>query len=147
VTTIAYRDGVLAADTGMTIGGSQFAHMTKIARNKRGDLAGGCGMAPWCCAFLKWFMNGEKGAPPPIEKDGGNDKSKGFIARARGGLVVHESDGTFAPIAPYYAIGSGRGEAIGAMFAGASAELAVRAAIAHDESTFGDVTVLRHEAA
>jgi ATP-dependent HslUV protease subunit HslV len=144
MTTIVYRDGELAADTGMTAGGSMVGHVTKIGRNAKGDLAGAAGDASYNFAFIAWFVVGEQGSAPEAKED---DKAfdRGVIFRRDGRIEVFEPRGRFECSAPYYALGSGRPEALGALFMGATAEQAVRAAMAHDANTFGDVDVLAHE--
>jgi hypothetical protein len=144
MTTIAYRNGILAADTGMSAGGSIVGSVTKIARSEKGDLAGAAGDASYNHDFIAWFVGGEQGNPPEAQEE---DKTfdRGVIFRRDGRIEVFEPRGRFECSAPYYAFGSGRPEALGAMFVGASAEQAVQAAIAHDPYTFGDIDVLSHE--
>lgn len=144
MTTIAYRDGVIAADTRMCVGDSIVGDVVKIARNSNGDLAGAAGDASYSFAFLNWFTGMESGACPEA-KQTDNSIDRGVIFRKNGTIIVYEPHGHFRASAPYFAVGSGRPEALGAMHAGASAEGAVRAAIAHDAYTGGNVTVLRHE--
>lgn len=144
MTTIAYRDGVLAADSRATAGDNIIGDIDKIARNVAGDLAGAAGLASYNYAFLEWFRNGEHGEPPKGSKDDGN-YDRGAIFRANGRIDIYEPSGQHATSGPYYALGSGRPEALGAMFTGADAATAVRAAIAHDINTGGTVTVLRHK--
>jgi len=144
VTTIAYRDGVLASDTIMSIGGCLLGETVKIWRSKNGDLAGVCGTAAYLHAFRDWFLKGQKGAPPEAKVDD-DCMDRGVIFRKDGRIEVYEEGGMFEVTAPYYAAGSGRAEACGALFAGADAEMAVRAAIEHDPHTGGKVIVLRHD--
>lgn len=144
MTTIAYRDGICAADTGTTQGGSQFSHTTKIARNTVGDIAAASGETGFCYAFKNWFIDGENGEPPKIERADDHDRGCGVIFRASGEIIRFESSGMFKQRAPFYALGSGRNEALGAMWMGASAVQAVQAAIDLDEGTFGDIDVLSH---
>jgi ATP-dependent HslUV protease subunit HslV len=67
------------------------------------------------------------------------------IYRRSGTIDVFEPRGKFAMNAPFYAFGSGKEPALGAMFAGADAETAIEAAIQFDPHTGGEITVLRHE--
>lgn len=146
MTVIAYRDGVLAADTLATAGDSKIGSAIKIARNSNGDLAGAAGLASYNHAFLKWFTGLESGQPPEARDEPSKDiYDRGVIFRKNGQIEVFEPSGKHTATAPYYAFGSGRPEALGAMHAGASAEGAVRAAMAHDKNCGGDITVLRHE--
>ncbi len=140
MTTIAYRNGVLAADTSLSTGGCMNGRVAKIAA-RGGDLAGVAGSAAFGAAFLKWFSNGEEGDPPQGEA---HDDSfdRGVVFRESGVVEVYEPLGRFDVECDYYAFGSGRSEALGAMFAGADAETAVRAAIQHDANTAGEVMVL-----
>lgn len=143
MTTIAYRHGIIAADTGMTVGGSRLGSARKIVCGPRGDLAGGAGSAAYSEGFCKWVAGGETGEPPkPNSDDHGMDR--GVIFRVNGAIEVHEPEGAFTCQAPYYAFGSWRPEALGAMYMGATAEQAIRAAMAHGAHTFGDVETLAH---
>ena len=142
MTTIAYRNGELAADTSTVAGGTRCGRIVKIVRGKRGELAAACGGATYNAAFLRWVRGGRRGNPPKTGGDNSGDKGAVFFPNRR--IEVFEGDGSFAFTADYYAIGSGRCEALGAMFVGASASLAVRASIAHDVNTHGEVVTLRH---
>lgn len=142
MTTIAFRDGELASDSGVTVGGSTLAQTTKIARNPRGDLAGCAGTATFMRAFLEWFGRGEFGDMPVPTKDE-NTIDRAMVCRQSGEIEIHEIGGYFTIRAPYYAIGSGRCEALGAFFAGSDAKGAIEAARHLDASTFGDILVLR----
>lgn len=142
MTTIAYRDGVLAADTGACAGDSRLGYVQKIARDKRGALAGAAGYATYVSTFLAWFRNGCRGGPPQAE-----DSDRGVIFHPTGKIVIYEKGGrgSFEMEAAYFAMGSGKPEALGAMFAGADAATAVQAAIEHDAHTYGEVVVLQHK--
>lgn len=144
MTTIAYRNGILAADTRVTIGGSAVGRMIKIARREDGALAFAAGAAGYNHAFLNWFMQGEKEKPPEA-KLCDNLIDRGVIVHSEGGMItVFEPDGKFEFSAPYCAIGSGRDIALGVMHHGGSAEQAVEAAIHHDNDTGGSIVVLKH---
>ena len=127
-------------------GGSVLGNVTKIARNAAGDLAGGVGFASTSAKFLEWFVKGEDGDPPKLIEDR-DIYDRCFIIRAarRNEVIVYEPTGTHRPTIDYFAAGSGKPEALGAMFVGASAADAVRAAIAHDVHCGGHVVVLAHE--
>lgn len=142
MTTIAYRDGMLAADTAMCQGGVMMGHLVKIHRRGDGHMVGAAGDASYNARFSKWFLEGEKG-PPPEAKEGPDWLDRGVIFRRDGSLHVFEPRGDFRCSDEFYALGSGKEAALGAMFAGATAENAVRAAIRFDPHTGGDVTVLR----
>jgi ATP-dependent HslUV protease subunit HslV len=143
MTTIAYRNGQLAADTQMCVSGSIIGKMIKIVRRTDGTLAGAAGNATYSNEFLKWVLEGEKGNLPKAEC---SDRTldRGVIFRPEGDIIVFEAEGSFKVQAEYYAFGSGMDYALGAMQVGASAERAVSAAIAHDPNSGGEVTTLTH---
>lgn len=145
MTVLAYRAGVLASDSQATLNGSSGAVARKIARNKTGDLAGATGDAVYAQAFLDWFEAGEKKKRPDATEKGKADASnRGLIVRNGGPIEIYEFDGMFKIKAEYYALGSGRSEALGAMAAGADAVGAVRAACAHDVYCGGEIQILKH---
>ena len=138
MTTIAYRDGVLAADTQINSGnGNRAGHIRKIGRTADGWLWGFTGSTEHMADCAEW-AEGREGKPPAIEgcfilisPDGRHKEwwGKGWIAAED----------------PQAAWGSGEKIARGAMHAGASASEAVQAAIALDTDSGGTVTVLRVE--
>lgn len=143
MTCIAYRNGVLAADGAMVTGGCIIGTTVKISRNKKGDLCGAAGEATFNGDFLRWFKNGEKGKFP-VGIDTHDNCDRAVIFRAAGTIEVYEGKGHFPITAEYYAMGSGRPEALGAMHAGATALEAVQAAVTHDLHCGLPITVLRH---
>jgi hypothetical protein len=146
MTTIAYRAGICAADTLAQIGSTSLGSVTKIVRSASGDLAGAAGLASYAEAFRHWVTGGENGDPPQA-RETDHVFDRGVIFRRSGEIVVFEPEGRFSVAAPYYAFGSGKEIAIGAMFMGATAPQAIEAAIKHDDGTGGEITVLRHDAA
>lgn len=143
MTTIAYRDGVLAADQAATRGTVIISGVIKAARASNGDLIAAAGDAGYNGAFLRWAEAGCAGDPPKANKED-NGWDTGLIFKADGTLILHEPSGWFTMRPAYYAIGSGKDIALGVMFAGGSAEQAVLAAIEHDFYTRGPITVLTH---
>lgn len=143
MTTIAYRDGVLAADSLSTRYGNREGTVCKIAK-KANLMAGASGSADMCQAFRVWFMTGCKGQPPYM---GDPDKSwaEGFIVMPDGAVAVFgpSSQWVNQPYGGFSAWGSGSDVALGAMAAGATAEQAVAAAIMLDINSGGEITVLR----
>jgi ATP-dependent protease HslVU (ClpYQ) peptidase subunit len=139
MTTIAYRAGVLAADTQMIQGTSVIGQTVKIVRRKDGVLCGGAGDLAWVQGFQRWFLEGEEGDPPPLD-----DASKGLIIRPKKPIEMFEEFGAIEWTSPFVAIGSGKEFALGAMYVGATAEQAVRAAMVLDPFTGGKVMKLRH---
>lgn len=143
MTTIAYRDGVLAADTLTTRGATAIVGVTKVAKGGT-RMGGACGGAGFCSEWLAWIR--EERPEPPEAKCVDDCNDVGMVVHADGRLEIYEPSGAYTIETPYYAFGSGRDQALGAMFAGADAETAVRAACEHDVYTGGPVTVLRREA-
>jgi len=133
----------MAADTRMIQGTAIIGQVTKIVRRDDGVLAGGAGDLAWVQAFHPWFLDGEEGDPPVVD-----ESSKGIIVRsARKPFEVFESSGAFEYRASYVAFGTGKEFALGAMYAGATAQGAVCAAMKFDPGTGGKLTVLRHDKA
>jgi 20S proteasome alpha/beta subunit len=144
MTTIAYRWGIIAADTRAMVAGSITGSVVKVVKRDDGALAGAAGGAAYCGPFLRWFLDGEQGDPPEA-KEGEHSYDRGLIFRCDpdGNIDIFEPPGKFTLQAEYYAAGSGMDMALGAMWAGKGPEDAVRAAIAHDPNSGGEITVLR----
>lgn len=141
MTTIAYRAGVMAADTQVTAG-IIVGTTTKIVRRKDGALCAGVGSLPWVQAFHRWFMAGEEGDPPEVPED-----SRGLIIGKRGPFEMFETNGAFEIKEPFIALGTGREFALGAMYVGATAAAAVKAAMEFDPYSGGKVMTLTHDKA
>lgn len=140
MTTIAYRDGVIAADGASFRGQTRIDGMVKVARGPEGRLGGACGHAGFMTGWLDWIAG--RCSAPPEPKMTQDTADAGLIVYPDGRIELHEADGVFSIATPYYAMGCGRDQALGAMFTGATAEVAIKAAIAHDAYTGGEVTVL-----
>jgi len=72
------------------------------------------------------------------------ENSKGVIIRRRKPIELYEQGGTIIFKPPFFAMGSGKEFALGAMGQGASAEQAVDVAMRFDPGTGGEIMVLRH---
>lgn len=142
MTTIAYRDGVIAADRGTSAGSLLTYQRTKIARNPAGDLLGACGSTAINQAHLDWFRGGEKGPQPELKARGGGDCDIAIIVRVGEAIIEMDDDGSYPINELFTAIGSGREFALGAMFAGATAEEAIEAAMRYDPYSWGGIDVL-----
>jgi ATP-dependent HslUV protease subunit HslV len=133
---------MLAADRLVCSGDAKVYYTAKVVRGPDGALAGVTGSAPVAAAFLAWVAGGRQGDAPKLREDGqGVDHA--IVIEPDGRITKFE--GTQPPFridVEYIAIGSGGVEARGAMFAGADAETAVRAAIAHDAFCGGEVDVV-----
>jgi 20S proteasome alpha/beta subunit len=140
MTTIAYRDGVLAADTQMTAGGwIRPGRAKKLMRLEDGTLLGICGTYATALKAMSQAAAGED--VKTVEDD--------TVVRIApdGSIDIFQAGASYAlEGAEFYAWGSGHSVALGAMHAGASAEEAVRIATLVDNETGGDVVSVRHEA-
>lgn len=140
----------MAADTGGTFGHNILAlGHRKIVRGPDGTLAGTCGQMVPSAQWLDWIAGGERGAEPaPVRlKDGEESDFTALLVRPDGRVWIVEGGGRVEVRGPYHAAGSGMEAALGAMFAGASAEVAARAAIVHTTGCGGDVATVSIEAA
>lgn len=135
MTTIAFRDGVLAADSLVTCNGLRDSTAVKIHRVK-GVLLGGSGASAIYQKFRDWVVGGMKGQCP-IE---GHDFNGLLVSPF--GVIGFNTSGPVFVNAPFYALGSGYQIAMGAMEMGATAEEAVAAAIKWDISSGGEVVTL-----
>lgn len=136
MTTIAYKNGIIAADL-QAGNGSRAARFHKIGRNKGGSLIGACGDAPLVYALIKWFVEGENDPMPATYGKFNEDNCDvhAFLIRADLSLYRIEPAGAFRFEAEYCAMGSGGAYALGAFAAGADAITAVRCASIHDLHT------------
>lgn len=138
MTTIAYRDGVLAADSLSTSNGLRDNVGRKIWRVGR-LLVGAAGGRGDCLRFRAWVAEGCIGPNPFVGSEGGN----GLVITPEGQVACWGTAGPWPVTSPFYSLGSGYQIAVGAMEMGASAEEAVRAAIVHDTCSGGPVQTLR----
>ncbi len=136
MTTIAYRDGILAADT--MVQGSQMncGAVTKIAQHENTFTMGGaCGSAEACQLFRQWILDG---AVPPCPTLG--DDADGLLIDGAGNTFFVGPKGVMVPFkAKFVAIGSGEKFAMAAMHMGARAIEAVEVAIALDLHSAGPI--------
>lgn len=136
MTTIAYRDGVIAADTFLTTPrGDVLGEFRKISSRGR-LLVGVAGDTAACQTFLRWFDRGAAGPPPPMKR------ITAIVVR-QGHPLIYAHAGRWCELAaPFFAIGSGCEYAMGALAAGASAREAVEIASRFDTATGGSVMQL-----
>lgn len=140
MTTLAYKDGVLAADQ-MISDGLRFAGtVTKIAQSPTGELGGFTGDASVGREFLTWV---KEGAIPQFVPRWDADEGEGLVFRLDGSAETYDEKGRWHLItAPFHSKGSGCDFAIGAMAAGASAAEAVAIAMRFDVKSGGEVECL-----
>lgn len=139
MTTIAYKDGVLAADTRMIVSDHIISSCTKIRYLPNGVVVACAGNANNEAVALKYF-SGEKWMdeePPDIKK--------GFecilITKTGVPMACHGSLRPFVIEHPYYAVGTGTEFALAAMEMGKGAVEAVKFSARLDCNTNDSVTV------
>jgi ATP-dependent protease HslVU (ClpYQ) peptidase subunit len=137
VTTIAYRDGLLAADTATFIheGNTRMPDRSKkIRRLSDGSLIAGSGIARQVGDFAAWYETRE-GSKPDIEHATIIRISK------QGTITIYDgkADERDVTDCPFYACGSGAMAALAAMYMGARADQAVEIAMKIDPWTGGEV--------
>ena len=143
MSTVVYRDGVLAADSRAYGGHGQDSpgEKRKIYRLKDGSVVGvTSGVLGMGERFAAWLNAGGD----PSAWTGSDPDLRAIIIRP-GGEVFLADDGLYfsGPIrCDHYAIGSGAPYAMGAMAMGASAVQAVHVAIAHDCHSGGRVRAI-----
>lgn len=146
MTTIAYRAGVLAADS-RAYGGPYRpspGQKCKIWRLKSGDRLGVSSAVPGTGERLReWFEDPSRCSPAELPKD-----FRLLLVKANGEVYLgDDSVHLSGPIeTEYCAIGSGDVYAMGAMFMGASAVEAVQAACTFDPHTGGEIRTLTESA-
>ena len=135
MTTIVYRDGVLAGDT-MTVHGNTYEGDTrKVDRTEDGILYGAGGRLHDCERFKRWVQGGMQG-----DLEVRDESFQGIVIKPDGKVTLYD-EGSF-PIditAPFYAIGTGKDLALGAMCVGANALQAMAVAMKMDVCTSQNV--------
>lgn len=156
MTTIAFRDGVLAADSRETSGcedsGQLAATCVKMFRvgpfvvALQGDTTPGIAWLNWFTGMYGIFKLKHVPALDQVQPDlvaQFLEREADFTAvvlHPDGALFIYDEWGIPQRItAPYYAVGSGAKVAYGAMHNGATAEDAVAAACVHDPYTSGPI--------
>lgn len=141
MTAIAYRDGVLAADSFALAGQYiELRYTRKIVKRPDGSMAGASGRTVFCEQFLDCFLAGEESQFRPQVKN--YDDFIGLVIYPEKGIFWAEEHGMFANPAPFVALGAADRFMLGAMAAGASAQQAVTLAIEHYGSVGGEIQIL-----
>ena len=133
MTTVAYRDGVLCADS-MATDDSGAVFVRKSVWLPNGDAAAGAGDLNEVMAAISWLAGGGKGDAPSI----GNSC---ILFTDKGELFMASTGWPGAPVKGYCAIGSGAQGAMVAMKLGKSAQAAIDAVMGVDTCTGGDIDV------
>lgn len=142
MTTIAYRNGILAADTATFIheGNTRVPEGSgrKIVRLSDGSCVAGSGIKREISEFARWCETGNN-----PEKRPSFDLSTVIRVWPDGRGEVYDGKYDERDISgcEFYAIGSGSAAALGAMYAGASASEAVQIAMKIDPWTDGEVQI------
>lgn len=142
MTAIAYRDGILAADqcasAADTTWRTRKLYIERVNYFKDSVTVGitGTGTEAYIIALKKWVIDGEDTDKwPKFQTDAAaEDRSRIIILHPHRGLYWYESQPvrhTLRSPDDYMAWGAGREAALGAMYAGASATLAIAAANHH----------------
>jgi len=141
MTTIAIKDGYIAADSQLTgMSGGAVLHVDKLFKGTDGVVYGGFGDWSVAHAMIQWLLGGSVGDAPSLE-DGA------IVKVGRDGVIYLMEDGpTFFPIKNRFAaFGSGSQEAMMAMRFGASAEEAVKAVIEQNAFSGEPTLVMRYD--
>jgi len=139
VTAVAYRAGVMAADSvGWTCNLSVAVPVApKIKRLRGGGLIAAAGQTVAIDRFVEWMLRGG-GKPEGIDRD----DLTGLWVHPDGSVWMCLHDLHFIRIhSEFFAIGAPSTFMMGALFAGATAEESVRLAIAHTDGAGGSVQV------
>lgn len=136
MTTIAFRDGIVVADSRANRGGwLNTGDVVKLYRVKDGVCAIE-GAAGATTALRSWLERAE-GEKPKMTGD-----ASVIHIRNDGVITVHEAGGEEIQPGPFMAWGSGAPIALGAMYAGATAKQAVEIAAKVDPYTGGRIVVM-----
>lgn len=139
MTTIAYRDGVLAADSGVcSDSGWCMGHTDKLIHLPDGGCFGCSGDGAEVLVFERWMTSGRHGSPE------GTSSVRAIVVWGDGSVQVLNGRGDAATVRwignGFVAIGSGWPVAVAAMMAGADAVRAVEIAIELDPYSSGPVS-------
>lgn len=142
MTAIAYRDGVMAADTAFFSGNEMPYHVRKIERIN-GHLVASSGNLALMVRFHDWVRGGMETAfdrSDLLPEEGW----RGLLVAPDGrAMIMLERGPLLAMTVPFHALGSPQAMLIGAMAAGASAAQAVEIAIKWSDSAAGGIQVER----
>lgn len=125
MTIIAYRNGVMAADTLVSDPEthSQLYYAKKIFKTEDGCLVGANGDCKYCLEFIEWAQ-GSRALKPP--KQGSGDGA--ILVMPDGEIRMFSGQHYEVPLDDFVTIGSGSSWATGAFEMNATAEQAVEVA-------------------
>jgi ATP-dependent protease HslVU (ClpYQ) peptidase subunit len=145
MTVIAYRDGVIAADSRVTVEGKEsgirfFDSSIKLFR-KDGCIIATAGASAPGIVFVRWYGTRPKKPPEAI-----TDAKVDWTCLVLDKTGLWEWDSSLEPeqvLEPFYAIGTGCKAALGAMYMHATAVEAVQIACLIDPNCGGKVQTMR----
>lgn len=140
MTIIAYKDGVLAADTQLEANRVRSLGAKKIIKTKDGWLAGGNGQYSCINAFLTW-ADGERDTDELTGFDWEN--FQGVMISPEGKIYCYDDEFPYEHHGVFYASGIGSEIATGAFAMGATAKEAVKAAIDYHTGCGGKIVSLK----
>ncbi len=139
MTTIVYRDGVLASDSQCGCGGMIEGSTKKITQAKDGTMGGLAGDLSSCTKFLDWVESAERAKTDPPN----TGEDEGLLIKPSGEVFVAHNGVLSKLDAPFAILGSGARLAAGAMAMGASAKKAVKIACEFDSGSGGKIQAYR----
>lgn len=143
MTTIAYRNGIMAGDTQASFNSTCIGESIKIRKGNNGNLYGFSGSIVEADEAFEFLQDDTKTIKKPIKFTDNETFYTIIEVIVTGAVFIYE--GTVDPIqfkAPFYAQGSGSDLALGAMAAGASAEEAVKIACKYNIYSSEPVTII-----
>ena len=140
MTTIAFKDGIMAADRRLTDGNCKLGQTTKIFKI-RDHLVGLSGDTDRCCLMRSWFEGGALEDEWPLDPE--KSEASMLVATPDGRLFCYDREPVPIRIEnEFYAAGSGMEFAMAAMYLGCSAERAVEVACDLDKGSGNGIDVL-----
>lgn len=143
MTTVAWDGKCLAVDARSSSNDVILSERHTKAIKVGKVIAAATGTTARCREFLAWVAAGMPGEPPANPHPQNSEWSYWGIVITPDQAWVFQEPGVVPVTAPYYAMGTGRDFALGAMAMGASAYEAVKVAMRHDVFSGGEITVLR----
>ena len=143
MTTIAVRDGVMAADT-IGHNAEKLCRSKKLFRISNGEVIGFTGVWMDGKLFVDWYDKGADRDKPPQWRTQGDEKVdfKALVLTADGVYEWSYELVADQVLDDFWAIGSGSPAALAAMHCGQSAQEAVYIAMRIDPYTGGDVETM-----
>lgn len=143
MTIIVYRDGIMAADSQITGGGTVYGHKRKIFRTKDGCLGAAAGHVGACYLFKTWADGDDRDYLRLSEFVSEEPNQFGAILVKPTGFVMNfDAKGRRVDVdSPWSVHGCAEEMAIGALAMGATAAEAVEICMKYDTGCGGDLQV------